>query len=327
MKSFRLNILTALFFTISSLGFSQVGINTIAPDTSASLHIVSKPSGSGLIIPELTQAQRLAIFNPAQGLMVFDLSANLFYMNMTAGVHDWYAINPWLTKGNNTAHDVMYTSSVVTKVGIGISNPATALDVVGDINASASVTANTLNVNGFPANALVPAGAIMMWSGNPLVLPAGWALCDGTTHGTFSTPDLRGRFIVGFDPADPDYNYTGNKFGPSYSDASGTYTGTSTQEAKSIKLTVAQSGLPGHTHGITEPNGGAGHSHSYIAPSVQSGNGQYSGTGSYVNWGGGATTANSTTGITINPVNSANAVSAHENRPPYYVLAYIIKLP
>jgi len=58
------------------------------------------------------------------------------------------------------------------------------------------------------------AGMIMMWSGTPANLPGGWALCDGGTYcticgaakpcashptaPTYTTVDLRGRFIVGY---------------------------------------------------------------------------------------------------------------------------------
>jgi hypothetical protein len=38
---------------------------------------------------------------------------------------------------------------------------------------------------------LVPAGAILMWSGILANIPAGWNLCDGTN----GTPDLRSKFI------------------------------------------------------------------------------------------------------------------------------------
>lgn len=40
---------------------------------------------------------------------------------------------------------------------------------------------------------------------NDTTVPAGWLLCDGTA----STPDLRGRFIVGFSAADVDYDALG----------------------------------------------------------------------------------------------------------------------
>ena len=42
-------------------------------------------------------------------------------------------------------------------------------------------------------NFLVPAGAIIMWSGTIATIPAGWLLCNGIN----GTPDLRDKFIVG----------------------------------------------------------------------------------------------------------------------------------
>jgi microcystin-dependent protein len=49
---------------------------------------------------------------------------------------------------------------------------------------------------------LIPTGSIIMWSGE--VAPEGWVLCDGASHpvdGVFiPTPDLRGRFILGYNP-------------------------------------------------------------------------------------------------------------------------------
>lgn len=39
----------------------------------------------------------------------------------------------------------------------------------------------------------VPIGTIVMWSGSITEIPSGWQLCDGTN----GSPDLRNRFIVG----------------------------------------------------------------------------------------------------------------------------------
>jgi hypothetical protein len=63
--------------------------------------------------------------------------------------------------------------------------------------------ANVLGANDAPIG--VPVGAIIMWSGDPAKLPSGWVLCDGKN----GTPDLRGRFIVGYNSeTDPDYGYS-----------------------------------------------------------------------------------------------------------------------
>ena len=48
----------------------------------------------------------------------------------------------------------------------------------------------------------VPLGVIVMWSGSVADIPAGWTLCDGTVANGLTTPDLRGRFILGLDEDD-----------------------------------------------------------------------------------------------------------------------------
>jgi len=312
MKFFRLSVL-AIFFFFSSRSIAQIGINTITPDSSASLHILSKPSGSGLIIPELTEAQRLAISKPAIGLMVYDITSKLFYVNLdnTPGNH-WFAINPTFTQGTTTTPDVMYTSPAVTKVGIGIQPPQipqATLDVNGDIHS------NSLNVTGFPTNSLVPTGIITMWSGNLNAIPAGWALCDGTTHGTFVTPDLRGRFIVG----------AGQNSQPAGNEQDNTnYSVNDKGGVNKYKHTADESGLPVHTHTS------APHTHKYwfTVNSDDTNKGADSNDKS-------AAKSNEITNepythpetVIINNSTAQDAAVSHENRPAYYALAYIIKLP
>ena len=42
----------------------------------------------------------------------------------------------------------------------------------------------------------------MMWSGAANAIPSGYVLCNGSN----STPDLRGRFVVGYSNTDGDYD-------------------------------------------------------------------------------------------------------------------------
>lgn len=45
----------------------------------------------------------------------------------------------------------------------------------------------------------IPAGVIVMWSGSEAEIPEGWTLCDGKTlKNGKKVPDLQGRFIVGY---------------------------------------------------------------------------------------------------------------------------------
>ena len=173
-------------------------------------------------------------------------------------------------------------------------------------------------------NASMPVGAIVAFGGS--VAPAGWHLCDGTAHGSAAlqaaigsanTPDLRARFIVGAGPGQGN-DSQGN---PLSNRAVGAKSG-----AESVKLTAAQSGVPAHGHGITDP----GHGHT-IPEGVTSGQATVTGIhqsswGWYTtNRGSWLGVINNTTGITVNNNAAADAASAHENLPPFYALTYIIR--
>jgi microcystin-dependent protein len=147
----------------------------------------------------------------------------------------------------------------------------------------------------------LPKGGIIMWSGSALQLPAGFALCNGqSVDGYGVVPDLRGRFVVGFDesksntPANntttsENYGKVGNKGG-----------------LREVALTVAQ--MPSHNHTTEKfsrkgyPDGSGDRTNNYYF--IDGSRGQDS---SLV-------------------INSTGGNQAHENRPPYYVLAFIIKI-
>ncbi|GIV41740.1 MAG: hypothetical protein KatS3mg034_1050 [Vicingaceae bacterium] len=62
--------------------FSQtknVGIGTSNPDPSAILHLDPSGKDKGILVPRLTSAQRMAISNPADGLLVYDITVGCFY--------------------------------------------------------------------------------------------------------------------------------------------------------------------------------------------------------------------------------------------------------
>lgn len=137
------------------------------------------------------------------------------------------------------------------------------------------------------ANSL--SGIIVMWSGAVDKIPTGWALCNGQN----GTPNLVNRFIVG---------------------AGSSYAVGATGGSNTVTLTVDQ--MPSHTHTITDP----GHAHEYTEHAGRQGTAQ--GGGDYGTiWTD--DTEKAKTGITINATGSGQA---HENRPPYYALAYIMKL-
>jgi microcystin-dependent protein len=88
-----------------------------------------------------------------------------------------------------------------SKVGILRANPTATLDVAGSI-ASTGVTlsggastAGSVDAEGFYGLGMAPVGSIVMWTGS--APPRGWVLCTGAVVSGVTTPDLRGRFILG----------------------------------------------------------------------------------------------------------------------------------
>ncbi len=225
-------------------------------------------------------------------------------------------------------------------VGIGTNAPGTKLQVEGTtqlngntgiagnltLTGTGVVTANSLNVANVTVSSVngpgtIPVGGIIMWSGNPAMLPAGWALCDGT----MGTPNLKGRFIVGYDAADIDYDAT-QKIGPPALATDYTLVGNGKQ------VILLPPSMPTHTHTNTVSTNGA-HTHTVLID--DGGGGTFGSTRISGVAGGGLPLANDTdiNGVVSNgdhthTVTIANAGGglAHENRPPYYVLAFIIKL-
>ena len=119
-------------------------------------------------------------------------------------------------------------------------NYSVALNVVGTVNATTSVTtptvttttitATNINITGggnIAGGGSIPLGGIIMWSGS--IVPVGWALCNGQTVSGQTTPNLIDRFIIATNTAGV------NTYGGS-------------QNADTA-ITIQSGNLPKHTHG------------------------------------------------------------------------------
>lgn len=178
---------------------------------------------------------------------------------------------------------------------------AGGLNVTGDAQL-ASVTAANLSVNGkveitggsgmFVGPGTIPVGGIIMWSGDSGHIPDGWALCNGQN----GTPNLSGKFVVGFDPNDPAYKAVGNMGG-----------------AATVTLTPEQ--MPKHAHDRTVVTVGYESNWNDKQEAVSFEN----------NWSDGTKTKNNGD-RNIGPGGSAGGGQAHENRPPYFVICYIMRV-
>jgi microcystin-dependent protein len=173
------------------------------------------------------------------------------------------------------------------------------LDISGlDISGAQFKTLKTNNLN-----ALNLSKIIVAWSGSIETIPEGWIICDGTN----GTPDLRDRFIIGATPSS--VRTLSNGLTPKkVSDASGselekllenqTPFHNHSLDWTNLGCTGGLCGLTGDWVGITFGTANKLVSTSYLGPMA------------LPNFTGNNITSEST---------------GHDNMPPYYTLAYIMK--
>jgi len=166
---------------------------------------------------------------------------------------------------------------------------STDLDPIPDSNIGTDTGQIPVRPYDLPGRYGMPAGIIAMWSGSEGGIPSGWALCDGTS----GTPDLRGRFIVGRKSGDTDFSGT--------PDTGGAKTHTHSDHTVNF---------PAHSHWI--PNSWGQSPTTVTAGGDNIDAPSYSGIPPAVDTGGSGTQT------------LTHAASKH--LPPYYVLAFIMKL-
>lgn len=160
-------------------------------------------------------------------------------------------------------------------------------------------------------------GTIKMWAGQVSKIPAGYMLCNGdellkdtypelfdalgVSFGgngisNFKLPDLRGRFVVGYDSSDTDYNEINNS-----------------KKGGSKTATLAEQNIPPHKHVMpwgenvnTEWSPPWGYAQEYMA-----------------NRRGSSGNDNDNSWAYTSPVGEGKPFDV---RPPYFTLAYIIKV-
>jgi microcystin-dependent protein len=216
--------------------------------------------------------------------------------------------------GGNLSSAGSLTAGSITSGGI----TASSVTASGNITVTGNLSA--AQVSGFGT---IPLGGIIMWSGATNAIPSGWALCDGRTVNSRTTPDLRGRFVVG--AGSGAVGLTTRNVG-------------ATGGSETVTLTVSQ--LPAHTHRVsgTTANNGS-HSHAvYEAPrddrNFTGGRTQAlgvvgdAGTPGNPDYNGWATTStagdhNHTFDVTSDATGNGSAI---DKMNPFYALAFIMRV-
>ena len=164
----------------------------------------------------------------------------------------------------------------------------------------------------------IPSGFIGLWSGAANNIPSGWYLCDGNN----GTPNLKGRFVVGYDNNDNDFDV--NDTGGEKTKTLGTANLPSHTHTDGTLSTVNVS-LTGDITKISECYNVAGAA-TGVFSKKGTGNSPVTGSSSNSPTAGvdfDASHSHDVTGTTGDQGGTMG--QAYNNLPPYYALAYIMK--
>lgn len=128
-----LNIYAGLLVAATASAQS-VGIGTNNPNPKTILHINS--TSRGILLPSMTNTQRLAIVDPPEGLVVYDLTERGLYQLQQGVWRQFITTDYWIM---NNSRQAVY--NLFDSVGIGTASPTERLSVNGNIRAGGDVKA------------------------------------------------------------------------------------------------------------------------------------------------------------------------------------------
>lgn len=269
--------------------------------------IVVSPGG-GSLFPELTDGNFFLI-------TVVDAQGNLEIMGVTSRNVDTFTVNR--AQENTPARAFPEGSVVELRLTAGS---------IGEI--ASQLTTDIL------AATQLPRGIITMWSGATNAVPSGWALCDGNN----GTPNLKDRFIVG-----AGQSYGVGNTGGNWTQTPSVWTNAAGTGIQVAGTAINTSQMPWHTHSgsvgsdasiqvqdyiqstsagewlADDSFGSVGWSPSPIRKPLK----EFSASLSISGTGGNQPHYH---GVTDNGHAHTAAASAIDVRPPYYALAFIMKL-
>jgi hypothetical protein len=185
------------------------------------------------------------------------------------------------------------------------SNASTSTYAATAIHAISAETVPWSGVTAPPSFSYLPVGCVIMWYGDPLEIPVGWQICDGTNR----TPNLVGRFAVGV-------GFNGGPF--NLGDTGGSSDAIVPSHSHDINISHRLTD-PGHHHASNYDNRTPG---SIDSPGAGSEIG-----GSGYDWTFPTTTSPTNIDLTIDASIVAQGENpTNANLPPYYAIYYIMKI-
>ncbi len=359
LKTYIILLFTlATFYNVNA----QVGIGNLSPDSSSVLDLTNSQN-RGLLLPTTATSASMTSSNKAvyffnnfiyykttigynsvspwkykfngniSNNLYFDLNANIGIgnTNITTAPEAPLQIetdntvdldsNGSLLLGKKSAENMVINSSEIQTRNAGSAAELKINEDGGDVTFGDVATPVDVHVTGKVKELddatnsyynLVPPGIITIWFGVSTNIPKGWAICDGGTYnnsdgnGTRVAPNLSGRFIVA----------AGNN-------GTTNYIAHNTGGEDLVSLTTDE--IPSHSHN-TRTTGA--HTHPYGHDEAKDSYEAILGLRIVADEPSENSTSHSSVssaGANISQGTGGNG-QAHENRPIYYSLVYIIKL-
>ena len=339
--------------TNQTVTMSQGSGSTVNVPAGEAAQLYADGAGSGASVVQLTDKLKDVLYSGDIGSTVQGYDADLAAIGALAKTDGNFIVgngSTWVAESGNTALN-----------SLGVTATATELNKLDGVTASTAelnildgLTATTSNLNTASTH-YVPSGGIILWSGSTGSIPSGWFLCDGSN----GTPDLRNRFVVGAGSsyavgatggADsvtlstsqiPSHSHSFSATTGGSGSHSHTYSGTTSLVSNdhTHNFSGTTSGVGDHTHSIPDGSGIDGAQAleaGSVTGTIQSGAaGAHSHTFSGTTGGASANHTHTFSGTTSGIGDHTHSVSgttgttgsgtSHENRPPYYALAYIMK--
>jgi len=276
ISSLSTTLSTALSTNVNAINanVTSTNANVLAANAAiASLNSLKAPLASPLLTgvpttptaPHLTANTQIASTQFVQMELAFyathsDLAANVtalinrFDANISSNVNAITA-NIGLTNANVTAANAAIAS--LNSLKAPLANPALT-GVPTAPTANISVNSGQLATTAYVHN-ILPIGMILHWYGDIASIPYGYALCNGQTVGSYTTPNLTDRFVIAAGPQHPQGSTGGSTtLTPTMQQA-----GAHSHGATTGATILAAEHLPAHKHNVTVSGAIASHSHNF----------------------------------------------------------------
>lgn len=325
--------------TLDLAGGQVTSIDTDLSSVSASDNTLASAKAIKTYVDSLVTAQDLDFQADTGGALSIDLDSETLTIAGGTGIDTSGSSNTVTIAIDSTVATLTDTQTLENKTVESSAIESSTIDssVIGGSTPAAgtftTLAANTsLTDDKGVTGGVIPVGGIILWSGAVSAVPSGWNICDGTN----GTPDLTGRFVVHAD-----------------ADSGGTYDVGDTGGSDTV--TLLEANLPSHTHTFSGNTGNesSGHTHAFsgttntvgdhthsipdgsgidgvqaleagsVIGTIQSG---AAGAHSHTFSGNTSNVSNNHTHSFSGTTGSTGSGSAVENRPPYYALAYIMRV-